>query len=387
MPTKWTRDLKTLRSISRDYAYGRSTRVSMIKSPFQYFGGKSRCADLVWDSLGNVDHYVEPFFGSGAVLFARPHEPNIETVNDYDGFVANFWRAVQADPCAVADAMNWPVNEVDLESRHRWLCKQPDKNEFLDRMKYEPDFYDVKRAAWWCWGLAQWIGSGWCEGEYFPDNNKDSHGRGVCDGANKLPHLGNKGQGVHRKLPHLGNKGRGVHRKRPHLSDGRGVHRQLPHLGSKGQGETARRGEVLRVWMEQIADRLRNVRVCCGDWSRICTDGATAYGTIVGVFLDPPYSAESNRNASIYRCEDLSVAHTVREWCKMRTDNHRYRIVLAGYEGEHDELESMGWAVESWKANGGMANAAKGDTQGKVNKHRERLWLSPSCCVDSGLFR
>lgn len=329
---------------------------SGIKAPFPYFGGKAKIAPMVWSRLGDVAHYVEPFFGSGAVLLARPHRPNTETINDADGFVANFWRAVQAEPDAVADGMNWPVNEVDLEARHRWLCTMPDKEEFLDRMKHDPEHYDVKRAAWWCWGLAAWIGSGWCGGEYYPDAPGRSHGTGVVAGANKRPHLGDGGLGVHR---------------------------QCPHLGNGGNGETARRGEVLLMWMQQIADRMRNVRVCCGDWARICTDGATAYGSTVGVFLDPPYSAEALRDDDIYRCEDLGVAHAVRDWCIARTADPRYRIVLAGYEGEHNDLEAHGWSVVSWKANGGMAHVAKNtDTQGRANAHRERLWCSPSCGSD-----
>ncbi len=39
-------------------------------------------APLVWERLGDVYSYVEPFFGSGAVMLARTHEPRIETVND-----------------------------------------------------------------------------------------------------------------------------------------------------------------------------------------------------------------------------------------------------------------------------------------------------------------
>jgi hypothetical protein len=42
-------------------------------------------------------------------------------VNDIDGYVSNFWRAVQADPELVAHYADWPVNEVDLHARHRWL--------------------------------------------------------------------------------------------------------------------------------------------------------------------------------------------------------------------------------------------------------------------------
>ena len=56
----------------------------MLKAPFPWFGGKSRVADIVWDRFGDVANYVEPFFGSGAVLLARPHPPRIETVNDLD---------------------------------------------------------------------------------------------------------------------------------------------------------------------------------------------------------------------------------------------------------------------------------------------------------------
>jgi site-specific DNA-adenine methylase len=56
-----------------------------LKAPFPWFGGKSRIADIVWDALGPVDNYVEPFAGSMAVLLHRPDErwqSGAETVND-----------------------------------------------------------------------------------------------------------------------------------------------------------------------------------------------------------------------------------------------------------------------------------------------------------------
>lgn len=34
-----------------------------LVAPFPWFGGKSRAADVVWQALGNVDNYVEPFAG------------------------------------------------------------------------------------------------------------------------------------------------------------------------------------------------------------------------------------------------------------------------------------------------------------------------------------
>jgi site-specific DNA-adenine methylase len=37
--------------------------MNKIDAPFVWFGGKKLVADKVWQALGNVDHYVEPFFG------------------------------------------------------------------------------------------------------------------------------------------------------------------------------------------------------------------------------------------------------------------------------------------------------------------------------------
>lgn len=89
------------------------SKVSDLRSPFPWFGGKSRVAHLVWERFGNVANYVEPFFGSGAVLLQRPGLAGI----DKDCFVANFWRALASDPDAVADAADNPVNEADQHAR------------------------------------------------------------------------------------------------------------------------------------------------------------------------------------------------------------------------------------------------------------------------------
>ncbi len=321
-----------------------------LKIPYIWFGGKRTVASKVWEALGDVDNYIEPFFGGGAVYLLRPHEPKMETINDMDAFVSNFWRSVQADPEQLAELMNYPVNEVDLEARHIWLCTQPDKDEFIQRMKREPEYYDVKKAAWWCWGLNMWIGSGggWCAGEYYSENQKTN---------------------VHKKRPHLGHAGHGVHKIT--LSD---THKDI--------GKHEARGNNLRAWMFALRDRLRDTRVCCGDWSRVCTDGAMSHGKTVGVFLDPPYSDEANRTEEIYTVDSLTVAHEVREWCKKYGGEERYRIALCGYDTEHAELEEIGWRVYEWKTQGGYANFAKENEQGKINKGRETIWFSPYCLAD-----
>lgn len=56
----------------------------------------------VWRRFGDVRNYVEPFCFSAAVLLKRPGFVTgaVETINDRNLFVANFWRAVKGDPDA-----------------------------------------------------------------------------------------------------------------------------------------------------------------------------------------------------------------------------------------------------------------------------------------------
>lgn len=134
-----------------------------LRAPFPYLGGKSRVAHVVWRAFGNEPNYVEPFFGSGAVMLGRPHEPKVETANDADGLLANFWRSIKHAPAVVAEHADWPVNECDLHARHLWLVEQ--RETLTARLHGDPEFYDAKIAGWWVWGICSWIGSGWCSGE------------------------------------------------------------------------------------------------------------------------------------------------------------------------------------------------------------------------------
>ena len=42
------------------------------------------------DICGDANKYGEPFAGSAAMLLGRPNVGKVETINDADGFVANF---------------------------------------------------------------------------------------------------------------------------------------------------------------------------------------------------------------------------------------------------------------------------------------------------------
>jgi hypothetical protein len=307
-----------------------------LASPYPYFGGKSRVAAEIWQRFGDTPNYVEPFFGSGAVLLRRPHVPRTETVNDLNAFICNFWRAVKHDPAAVAEHAAFPVNENHLHSVHQWLVFRIREDDLRARLDADPDYFDAKVAGRWVWGACSWIGSGWCARR--PEPEAEAR---------------NAGRGIHRKLPHVGDAGRGINR-------------QLPHVGNAGQGA------ALLAYIEALSARLHSVRVCCGEWDRVLGPSVTFRHGITAVFLDPPYGEEAGRADGLYANDDLQVSAKVREWAIANGDNPELRICLAGYEGEH--VMPATWECLDWKARGGYASQRQGDKN--ENAQKERLWFS-----------
>ena len=293
----------------------------------------------------------------------------------------NFWRAVKLRPEKTAEHADNPVNENDLHARHAWLVGQ--KEALSARLEGDPEWCDPKVAGWWVWGMSCWIGSGFCSGR---------GPWGVVDG--QLVHLGDNGQGVNRQLVHLGNNGQGVNRqlvhlgnngqerKRPALAIGGGlgvvsessvdgISRQMP---STNLSHVAARTQNVNNWFNAIADRLTRVRVCSGDWSRVCGPSVTFKHGLTAVFLDPPYADTADRQRDLYTHDDESVAHDVREWAIENGKRADMRIALCGYEGEHEMPK--GWEKLNWNAGEGFGGQAE---ERSGNGKRERVWFSPAC--------
>ena len=321
---------------------------SKLIAPFPWFGGKSKVANIVWPRIGcEVYNYVEPFFGSGSMLFGRPGGPGkVETVNDKDGYVCNFWRAIRSDPEEVAYYADRPVNECDLTAVNVRLTLQGLRPELVERLEGDLDYCDAKIAGLWVWGLCCWIGGGWAsaDGPWY-----------VSDDGRLLDR---------RKLPRPSDAGMGVTRRRPHLGWGRGVLRQQIRL---------------LPWFADLANRLQHVRVCCGDWRRVLGNVPTCSLGTTAVFLDPPYGGDVGRDNNLYATEDLTVAAEVQIWCVENGNNKKMRIALCGYEGEHNMIESLGWTVFAWKTEGGYSTADN------PNKNKERIWFSPHCLAGDQL--
>lgn len=75
-----------------------------MKAIIKYPGSKWSIADWIIRFFPEHHSYLEPFFGSGAVLFNKPRS-HIETVNDLDGNVVNMFECIKADPEKLARAI------------------------------------------------------------------------------------------------------------------------------------------------------------------------------------------------------------------------------------------------------------------------------------------
>ena len=115
----------------------------ILKSPFPWFGGKSRASAEIWNRFGDVPNYVGPFAGSLAVLLNRPHAPHTETVNDSNGMTAVLLDLPyshderQADLYAndhdvAADVRQWAIENGDNQLLRVALCGYEGEHEMPD---------------------------------------------------------------------------------------------------------------------------------------------------------------------------------------------------------------------------------------------------------------
>lgn len=77
-----------------------------MKAVMKYPGSKWSIADWIISFFPKHHSYLEPFLGSGAVLFNKPRS-NIETVNDLDGNVVNLFEWIKKDPERLAHEIYW----------------------------------------------------------------------------------------------------------------------------------------------------------------------------------------------------------------------------------------------------------------------------------------
>ncbi|MFC8686348.1 DNA adenine methylase [Brevibacillus porteri] len=79
-----------------------------MKAPriLHYPGSKWSMADWIIEHMPEHETYLEPFFGSGAVLFNKAPS-QVETVNDLDSQVVNLFRVIRDRGDELAEKLYW----------------------------------------------------------------------------------------------------------------------------------------------------------------------------------------------------------------------------------------------------------------------------------------
>jgi hypothetical protein len=89
-------------------------------------------------------------------------------------------------------------------------------------------------------------------------------------------------------------------------------------------------------------------------------------GEPCAILLDPPYK---DFGRCYGRYHDNLVSARVRAWAIKNATNQRMRIMLCGFEGEHEMPAE--WSLYRWDHGRSMS-------KNKRNQGRERVWCSPA---------
>jgi DNA adenine methylase len=132
-----------------------------MKTCLSYYGGKSRIATQIVPHIMAIPHtvYVEPFFGGGAVLYAKGKiergnsDYYREAINDLNKQLITFWRVAREQPEELA---RW----IELT-----LYSQEEHREALIIYRNPSEYSDLK-VAWATYiqcnmSFASQIGCGW----------------------------------------------------------------------------------------------------------------------------------------------------------------------------------------------------------------------------------
>ena len=242
-----------------------------------YFGGKGLVTDVIWQRLGDVHNYVEPFLGSGAVLLSRPQPfHGTETVGDLDGQLVNVWRALKHNPKEVARNLMDPPSGIDMAARRTAL-----QLDILQDLLADPEWHHPKMAAYWLYNQACWL-------------------NGVENSKTPYP------------TPRLWRNGMGVARYRDD-------------------------GELMADLLS-IRDRLRYVRIAYGDWKRTVTLSSLQSHGLSAVYLDPPYGVDNRYE--LYAQDSRTVSREAFQWAIENQHDPLLRVAVSGYSGEHDFPDS-----------------------------------------------
>lgn len=121
-----------------------------MKTVIKYPGSKWNLADTIVSMMPEHKSYLEPYFGSGAVLFSKPIFP-IETINDISDDVVNLFRMIREHPDELATAIYYtPYAETEYEIA--CTCQEEDPIErarlFMIKSLQSHGFSTWRKVGW-----------------------------------------------------------------------------------------------------------------------------------------------------------------------------------------------------------------------------------------------
>jgi|SRR6185436_6578123 len=111
-----------------------------MKPPLTYYGGKQKLSSQILSLIPKHNLYCEPFFGGGAVFFAKQPSP-LEVINDSNGDLINFYRVVKHNYKKLEKEITATLHSREYHQAAKIVLGYPDL------------FNDIKRA-WAIWVLA-----------------------------------------------------------------------------------------------------------------------------------------------------------------------------------------------------------------------------------------
>ena len=108
-----------------------------MKTPISYYGGKQTLASTIIDLFPPHNLYCEPFFGGGAVFFAKIPSP-VEVINDHDYRVVNFYQICKSH-------FDYLKELIDLTPHSRKLHQE------AEHVIKNPQLYSNIKQAWAFW--------------------------------------------------------------------------------------------------------------------------------------------------------------------------------------------------------------------------------------------
>jgi DNA adenine methylase len=121
-----------------------------MKTPITYYGGKQALLKYLLALIPSHKIYCEPFFGGGALFFAK-HPSEVEIINDINSEVVNFFRVVKTQFVELQKEISASLHSRELYKKAMVVYQNP-------------DMFDEVKRAWAFWvatnqGFASLIGS------------------------------------------------------------------------------------------------------------------------------------------------------------------------------------------------------------------------------------